>query len=54
MTTKSAFPALGAPNVAGLGARDTVSNESVLPKSAKSGNLSLNKVVIRWMSAHRC
>jgi hypothetical protein len=24
MTTKSAFPALGAPNVAGLGARDTV------------------------------
>jgi hypothetical protein len=25
--------------------------ELALPKSAKSGNLSLNKVVIRWMSA---
>jgi hypothetical protein len=52
MTTKPAFPALDAPTVTGFGARGPVSNESVLPKSAKSGNLSLNKVVMRWMSVN--
>jgi hypothetical protein len=53
MTTKPAFPALDAPTVTGFDARGPVSYESVLPKSAKSGNLSLNKVVIRWMSGKR-
>ena len=51
MTTKPAFPALDAPTVTGFGARGPVSNVSVLPKSAKSGNLSLNKFV-RWMSVN--
>ena len=35
MTTKPAFPALDAPTVTGFGARGPVSNESVLPKSAR-------------------
>ena len=52
MTTKPAFPALDAPTVTGFGARGLVSNVSVLPKSAKSGNLSLDKVVMRWMSVN--
>jgi hypothetical protein len=50
MTTKPAFPALDAPTVTGFGARAPCVEELVLPKSVESGNLSLNKAVIRWMS----
>ena len=40
MTTKPAFPALGAP----------MSPAWVLPKSLNSGSFTLAKAVIRWMS----
>ena len=38
-------------NVTGLGARKPRAEELALPISAESGNLGLNKAVIRWMSA---
>jgi hypothetical protein len=53
MTTKPAFPALDAPTVTGFGARAPCVEELVLPKSVESGNLSLNKAVIRWMSVKK-
>ena len=37
-------------NVPGLGAREPRAEELALPKSVESGNLGLNKAVIRWMS----
>jgi len=37
-------------NVAGLGALAPRAEELALPKSVESGNLDLNKAVIRWMS----
>jgi hypothetical protein len=50
MTTKPAFPALDAPPALVHG-RPCV-EELVLPKSVESGNLSVTKVVIRWMSVN--
>jgi hypothetical protein len=38
-------------NVTGLGAREPRAEELASPISAESGNLGLNKAVIRWMSA---
>jgi hypothetical protein len=38
-------------NVTGLGARKPRAEELALPKSVETGNLGLNKAVIRWMSA---
>jgi hypothetical protein len=50
MTTKSAFLALGAPlPPAWVHGRPRV-EELALPKSVESGNLSVNKAVIRRMS----
>jgi hypothetical protein len=50
MTTKSAFLALGAPlPPAWVHGRPLV-EELALPKSVESGNLSVNKAVIRRMS----
>ena len=37
-------------NVTGLGAREPLAEELASPISAESGNLGLNKAVIRWMS----
>jgi hypothetical protein len=37
-------------NVTGLGAREPRAEELALPKSVETGNLGLNKAVIRWMS----
>ena len=37
-------------NVTGLGARQPRTEELALPKSVETGNLGLNKAVIRWMS----
>jgi hypothetical protein len=39
-------------NVTGLGAREPRAEELALPISAESGNLGLNKAVIRWMSGN--
>jgi hypothetical protein len=36
-------------NVTGLGAREPRAEELALPKSVETGNLGLNKAVIRWM-----
>jgi hypothetical protein len=50
MTTKSAFPTLGAPiSPAFVHGRPRVEGLA-LPKSVDSGNLSVNKVVVQWMS----
>ena len=38
-------------NVTGLGAREPRAEELALPKSVESGNFTLAKAVIRWMSA---
>ena len=38
-------------DVTGLGAQEFRCRGFALPKSVESGNLSLNKVGIRWMSA---
>jgi len=46
MTTKPAFPALGAPR----GRRASHVEDLALPKSLKSGNFTPAKAVIRWMS----
>jgi hypothetical protein len=51
MTTKSAFSAFGAPNVARLGAREPRVEGLALPKSVESGNLSFSKTGVRWVSA---
>jgi len=37
-------------NVTGLGAREPRAEELALPKSVASGNFTLAKAVIRWMS----
>jgi hypothetical protein len=47
MTTKSARA-----DVTVLGAREPRAEELALPTSAESGNLGLNKAVIRWMSGN--
>jgi hypothetical protein len=39
-------------NVTRLGAREPRAEELALPISAESGNLGLNKAVIRWMSGY--
>jgi hypothetical protein len=39
-------------NVTGLGAWEPRVEELALPISAESGNLGLNKAVIRWMSGN--
>jgi hypothetical protein len=39
-------------NVTGLGAREPRAEELALPKSVETGNLGLNKAVIRWMSVN--
>jgi hypothetical protein len=39
-------------NVTGLGAREPRAEELALPKSVESGNLGLNKAVIRWISVN--
>jgi hypothetical protein len=40
-------------NVTGLGAREPRAEELALPKSVETGNLGLNKAVIRWMSVKK-
>jgi hypothetical protein len=40
-------------NATGLGAREPRAEELALPKSVETGNLGLNKTVIRWMSVKR-
>jgi hypothetical protein len=50
MTTKPAFPALGAPMSPAWVHGSSRVEELALPKSLKSGNFTLAKAVIRWMS----
>jgi hypothetical protein len=47
MPTKSAFPSLGAPMSLALVHGIPRVKELALPKSAETGNLSLNKAIIR-------
>jgi hypothetical protein len=51
MTTKPIFPALGAPMSPAWVHGSPRVEELALPKSLKSCNFTLAKVVIRWMSA---
>jgi hypothetical protein len=51
MTTKPVFPALGAPTSLAWVHGSPRVEELALPKSLKSCNFTLAKVVIRWMSA---
>jgi hypothetical protein len=51
MTTKPAFPALGAPMSPAWVHGSPRVEELALPKSLKSCNFTLAKAVIRWMSA---
>ena len=53
MTTKPAFPALGAPMSPAWVHGSPHVEDLALPKSLKSGNFTLAKAVIRWMSAKR-
>jgi hypothetical protein len=39
-------------NVTGLGAGEPRAEKLALPKSVESGNIGLNKAVIRWMSLY--
>jgi hypothetical protein len=50
MTTKPAFPALGAPMSPAWGHGSPHVEDLALSKSLKSGNFTLAKAVIRWMS----
>jgi hypothetical protein len=50
MTTKPIFPALGAPMSPAWVHGSPRVEELALPKSLKSCNFTLAKVVIRWMS----
>ena len=53
MTAKSAFFGARRADVIGRGAREPRVEGLALLKSVESGNLSLNKVGIRWMSGQR-
>jgi hypothetical protein len=48
VTIKSALPSLGATMLVALVLKTPCVEELALPKSIDSGNLSLNKLVIRW------
>jgi hypothetical protein len=50
MPTKSIFSALGAPMSLAWVHESPCVEGSALPKSVESGNLRLNKAVIRWIS----
>jgi hypothetical protein len=50
MTTKPAFPALGAPMLPAWVHGSPHVEDLALPKSLKSGNFPPAKAVIRWMS----
>jgi hypothetical protein len=50
MTTKPAFPALAAPMSPASVHECPHADDLALPKSLRSGNFALVKVVIRWMS----
>jgi hypothetical protein len=50
MTTKPAFPALGAPMSPAWVHGSPHVEDSALPKSVENSYLSVNKAVIRWMS----
>jgi hypothetical protein len=50
MTTKPAFPALGAPMSPAWVHGSPRVEELALSKSVETSNLNLNKGVIRWMS----
>jgi hypothetical protein len=49
-SSKPVFPALGAPMSPAWGHGSPHVEDLALPKSVERGNLSVNKVVIRWMS----
>jgi hypothetical protein len=51
MTTKSAFSALGAPMSPAWVHGSPHVEDLALPKSVESGNFTLAKAVIGWMSA---
>jgi hypothetical protein len=54
MTPKPPFPALGAPISPAWVHGSPHVKDLALPKSVELGNLSLNKVGIRWMSVPLC
>ena len=52
MTTKPAFPALGAPTSPAWVHGSPHVEDLALPKSLRSGNFTPAMAVIRWMSAN--
>lgn len=52
MTTKPAFPALGAPMLPASVHGSPHVEDLALPESLKTGNFTLAKAAIRWMSEY--